>query len=143
MATIDFYSEEERIDEELLRGRIEKILTLVGHPKASLTCAFVSKEHIRDLNMSYRGLDEATDILSFGVGESFPSQEEYFLGELVISLESMRENCQFFKVSEDEELTRLLVHGILHLLDWNHSTNEDEEPMIKRQEEIVKSILKE
>ena len=109
MATIEFYSEEERIDEELLRGRIEKILTLVGHPKAALTCAFVSKEHIRDLNMSYRGLDEATDILSFGGGEDFPSQEDHFLGDLVISLESMRDNCQFFKVSDDEELTRLLV----------------------------------
>ncbi|MFA6821785.1 MAG: rRNA maturation RNase YbeY, partial [Sphaerochaetaceae bacterium] len=92
---------------------------------------------------AYRGLDEATDILSFSSGESFPSDEDDSLGDLVISLESMRENCQFFKVSEDEELTRLLVHGILHLLDWDHATNEDDEPMIKRQEEIVKSILKE
>ena len=143
MARVDFYSEEESIDEELLSERVDKIVTILGHPEASLTCAFVTKEHIRELNIAYRGLDEATDILSFSSGESFPSDEDDSLGDLVISLESMRENCQFFKVSEDEELTRLLVHGILHLLDWDHATNEDEEPMIKRQEEIVKSILKE
>lgn len=143
MSTVEFYSEEEVIDEELLRERVNSILSLLGKGEATLTCAFVSKEYIRELNMVYRGLDEATDILSFASGESFPSDEEDSLGDLVISLESMRENCQFFKVSEDEELTRLLVHGILHLLEWDHDTNEDDEPMIKRQEEIVNSILKE
>ena len=142
MARVDFYSEEESIDEELLSERVDKIVTILGHPEASLTCAFVTKEHIRELNIAYRGLDEATDILSFSSGESFPSDEDDSLGDLVISLESMRKIANF-KVSEDEELTRLLVHGILHLLDWDHAANEDDEPMIKRQEEIVKSILKE
>jgi probable rRNA maturation factor len=58
-------------------------------------------------------------------------------GDIVISIKNLQENSKYFKVSEDEELRRLLVHGILHLAGEDHESNSPEEAMLRRQEEIL------
>ena len=63
------------------------------------------------------------------------------LGDMVISLDSLKRNADYFSVSEDEELYRLLIHGVLHLLGEDHSTNEPSEPMLKKQEQLLIQLL--
>ncbi|MDY5931808.1 MAG: rRNA maturation RNase YbeY [Candidatus Ornithospirochaeta sp.] len=128
-------------------NRIEEILnSILGYlgEDGDFSLHFITDEEIRDLNREYRGMDNPTDILTFAIndGEEFPMpEEEKELGDVFISLDSMRRNAESFGVDEDEELKRLLVHGILHLEGYDHSSNDfASEPMLIRQEKIMKEL---
>ncbi|MDR1307000.1 MAG: rRNA maturation RNase YbeY [Treponema sp.] len=103
-----------------------------------LSVLFCGNAFIRSLNARYRNRDEATDILSFGLGET--DGERYLPGDIVISLEKLTENADYFKVSPDEELRRLLIHGILHLSGMDHAGCGREEPMLKKQEALLGAL---
>lgn len=128
-------------------NRIEEILnSILGYlgEDGDFSLHFITDEEIRELNREYRGMDNPTDILTFAIndGEEFPMpEEEKELGDVFISLDSMRRNAESFGVDEDEELKRLLVHGILHLEGYDHSSNDfASEPMLIRQEKIMQEL---
>jgi probable rRNA maturation factor len=98
---------------------------------------------IRGLNRQYRDRDEATDVLSFEQGESYrgPDGEERFLaGDIVVSLDALARSAEEFGISKDEELRRLIAHGILHLSGMDHEDNDPSRPMLVLQEEILRGI---
>ncbi len=98
---------------------------------------------IRGLNRQYRDRDEATDVLSFEQGEHYrdpDGTERYLAGDIVISLEALARNAQNFGVGADEELKRLLLHGILHLSGLDHEDNDPDRPMLKLQESILRDM---
>ena len=139
-----FYIEGEGIDEADVTAAVERILSYLGE-EGDFSIHIVSDEEIRALNRSYREKDEATDILTFALsdGDAFPEieGEEKELGDIFISLESMHRNADAFSVSDDEELHRLLIHGVLHLLGYDHSTNDfSTEPMLIKQEGMMKEL---
>jgi probable rRNA maturation factor len=107
-----------------------------------LSVLFCGDAYIRSLNERFRQQDEATDVLSFALGETIPEAGEYRYvpGDIVISLETLAENARYFKVSEDEELRRLLIHGTLHLDGWDHGTNGEHEPMLQLQERLLAEL---
>ena len=115
---------------------ILKVLETLDLKNWDLSVLFCTNRYIKSLNAQYRDKDEPTDVLSFPLGEMSPGGR-YLAGDIVISLEALEENTRFFKVSADEELRRLLIHGILHLTGNDHSSNKMEESMIKTQEEIL------
>ncbi len=125
---------------------VEKVLDYLKLGNCELSLSFVSKESMRVLNEQYRNKNESTDVLSFAQQDDdeqfFKSERLTLLGDIVISLDDMQANCEIFNVSFDEELKRLIVHGILHLVGEDHTSNNDDEPMLKRQEEIMKFLLK-
>ena len=132
------------IDERKVSEALDSILSYLDE-SGEFSLHFVSDDEIRALNRDYRGKDEPTDILTFALsdGEAFPTfeGEERELGDIFISLESMRRNAAAFSVPEDEELKRLLIHGTLHLLGFDHATNDfASEPMLIRQEEMMRSL---
>jgi probable rRNA maturation factor len=124
---------------------IQKVLAYLKHDQWDISLMFCDNACIRDLNRRFRGKDEATDILSFPLGESIDEDgETWFLsGDLLISLETLKENARYFAVSEDEELRRLLIHGILHLDGFDHASNAETEPMLQFQEIIVAELAEE
>ena len=125
-------------------GFIQKTLDLLGQKNWELSVLFCSNRYIKSLNAQYRNRDEPTDVLSFSPGEKIPgARGRYIAGDIVISLDAVEENARFFKVSGEEELRRLLVHGILHLSGYDHVTNKAEEPMLKTQEEILIRLAEE
>ena len=97
---------------------------------------------IHGLNRTYRGQDKPTDVLSFG-GEGFvdgvsaptphpfplPQGVRVHLGDIVVSMERVAAQAQEFGHSEDDELTLMVVHGVLHLLGYDHATAEQERVM--------------
>jgi len=115
---------------------IRRVLKTLGFENWELSVLFCSNGYIKTLNSQYRKKDEATDVLSFPLGETTPGGQ-YLAGDLVISLDALEENARFFKVRAEEELRRLLVHGILHLSGNDHNTNKAGEAMLKTQEEIL------
>lgn len=110
-----------------------KVLLYLKVESYEIAIIFSNNNFIHKLNKEFRGKNEPTDILSFPYEEN---QEEP-RGDLIISLDMLKENSLYFQVQEQEELKRLTIHGILHLMGWDHATNEVDEPMLKRQEEIL------
>lgn len=123
-----------------------RVLETLGVDCWDLSLLVCDDPMIRGLNRQYRDKDEATDVLSFSQGDSYrtPEGEERFLaGDIVISLGGLARNVADFQVPLDEELRRLIVHGILHLSGLDHEGNEASEPMLRRQEEILGLLGKE
>jgi probable rRNA maturation factor len=124
--------------EKKAKAYILKVLHFLEKDKWDLSVLFCGNSWIRQLNLRYREKDEATDVLSFTLGETIRGR--YLPGDIVISLETLDENAGYFKVNPDEELRRLLIHGILHLNGMDHKTNKAEEPMLQLQEKILASL---
>ncbi|MDR0602056.1 MAG: rRNA maturation RNase YbeY [Treponema sp.] len=124
-----------------LAGFSIKALDALGKDGWDLSILLCGDAYIRKLNSQYRDRDEATDVLSFALGENCPDGEggnRYLPGDIVISLETLEENSRYFKVSFDEELRRVIIHGMLHLDGMDHETNGKDEPMLLLQEELLK-----
>ena len=120
-----------------------KVLDRLGRDGWDLSVLFCGDRYIRSLNARYRDRDEPTDVLSFSLVETAPGEGEgsrYLPGDIVISLETMAENAAYFAVPPDEELRRLLVHGILHLDGRDHGSNEKSEPLLRLQEELLAGL---
>jgi len=119
-----------------------KVLKELKRGNWELSILFCDDKTIAELNSRYRNIAQATDILSFSLGETAREGKKntYLPGDIVISLDILRENAKYFQTSEDEELRRLLIHGILHLDGMEHKTNEKNEPMLELQEEILNKL---
>jgi probable rRNA maturation factor len=132
-----------------LKAFVLKVLLFLKKDKCDLSILLCGDKTIKDLNTIYRGKAEATDILSFSLGESgeFPVKKgrgsrRHMPGDIVISLDTLRENARRFQVNEDEELRRLLIHGILHLDGMDHQSHDETEPMLQLQEQILEKFSK-
>ncbi len=123
-----------------------KYLELKDNTEISLT--FVHNPQIRKLNAQYRGVDRATDVLSFALEDDsddspilldpeLAAQIPEDLGDLFISIDKVAEQARFLGHSADRELGFLIVHGFLHLNGYDHEQKDDEEKMFKLQEEIL------
>lgn len=151
------------IDEELI-AKLQSLLTIAGATEeiagGEVALTFVDDEEIRRLNQEYRGIDRATDVLSFplfeqgveepvinyeeleeldaenGTSEQFA--EEELLGDIVISVERAIAQSLEYGHSVTREIGFLFVHGFLHLIGYDHELGEEEEKqMFARQEEIL------
>ncbi len=140
------YIEDEsgNVDTEQVGKWVDAVLSYLEED-GDFSLHFISDEEMRTLNREYRGKDEPTDILTFAIndGEEFPSfeGEEKELGDVFISIDSMHRNADSLSVDRNEELRRLLVHGILHLRGMDHESNDfSTEPMLIEQERIMKEL---
>ncbi len=111
--------------------------------KVEIGLHLVTPERSRELNKQYRQKDKPTDVLSFPLEEH--SLETYGilpLGDIFICLDVARSQAEEFNIPLKEELTRLTIHGLLHLVGHDHERSEaDEKEMTELQEKIVKEIL--
>ncbi len=138
---------EKRIPHQVVEKRVNEVLKLFSKDDVELSISFVSDDEIQELNKQWRNIDSPTDILSFVQSDNvddmdfWPTDNESnILGDMIISIKAIERNCENFNVSFDEEVDRLLIHGILHLLGHDHKTNDKNEPMLVLQEEILSKI---
>lgn len=121
----------------------EKALTRLGRDGWDLSLLVCDDQTIRSLNAQYRDKDESTDVLSFELGETVMDMElgeRWAAGDIAISLDTLAVNASYFGVSQDEELRRLVVHGILHLDGMDHEDNDPSRPMLRLQEEVLADL---
>lgn len=117
--------------------KLQKLLSDLACSDAELSLVFTDDLEIRDLNRNYRNKDYATDVLSF-------PQENFIggpplLGDVIISLETAQRQAQSLEHSLEIEVLRLSIHGVLHLLGYEHEDVEPDiaEEMVKKEEELL------
>lgn len=129
-----------------------RVLSLLDLDSQELSVFFCTDPFMRQLNARYRGVDESTDVLSFENGECYTDetgQVWHALGDIIISLDMLPKNSAYFSVPEDEELKRLLVHGLLHLNGYDHGAEHiapGVEPvceMLKKQKQVLHDVQSE
>jgi len=114
-------------------------------PQTEVSVVLADDPYIRELNRDYRGKDRATDVLSFALNEGdepdiIDGPEELLLGDIIISLETAERQAGEFGHSLERELAYLTVHGMLHLLGFDHE-DEAERQTMRREEERVLTEL--
>lgn len=124
---------------------IDQVLEYLGISNKEISIVLTDDDSIAKLNETYRDIKGPTDVLTFCQQQdeiagfnSFNQPEN--LGDIIISLDTLKRNSNYFKVNYKEEMERVLIHGILHLIGMHHETNNDDEEMIILQEKILKKI---
>jgi probable rRNA maturation factor len=125
------------VDDEWLRGVVARVLAAEGVSSADVGVVVTGDATVRDLNRRYRGEDAPTDVLSFAFGEDagefvLPPGESTRLGDVAISLPAARRQAKQAGHSLEREVALLLVHGLLHLLGYDHATDDDARVMRSR-----------
>ena len=150
---ISFLNEQDKFD---ITDKLKELITLAAKTAldymsfdrdAEISVMFTDNEGIRVLNAQHRGIDRATDVLSFPMleydddGEMFDDpgdiEDELCLGDIVISLERAAEQAEEYGHSFEREVGFLTVHSMLHLLGYDHMTEEEEKEMFGFQKEIL------
>ena len=103
-----------------------------------VSISFITADEIRALNRDYRGKDSATDVLSFPVSSDLAIGDGHFLGDIAICLDVAKQQAIDYGHSLERELSFLVVHGLLHLLGYDHVTDETE--MFTIQDEILSAL---
>ncbi|MCM3387971.1 rRNA maturation RNase YbeY [Ureibacillus chungkukjangi] len=151
MLNIDFLDETNEVKDTHLE-LVEKLLQhaashLEIEDGSEVSITFVTNEKIHEINREYRDKDQPTDVISFAleelgegeieiVGEGIPR----ILGDIIISTDRTKEQAADFGHSFERELGFLAVHGFLHLLGYDHMTEEDEKVMFGKQDDILTSF---
>jgi probable rRNA maturation factor len=120
-----------RIDPERWRPFSEKALTAIRRAADDATIAFVSDRQIKELNRRFRGIDKATDVLSFPAGEETTGPNAN-LGDIAISLERAAVQAKENRLTLDDEIAQLILHGLLHLCGYDHETDNGEMNRLER-----------
>ena len=114
-----------RIDPQRWLSFSEKALSAIRKASGNATIAFVSDRQIKELNRRFRGIDKATDVLSFPAGDETKG-EPANLGDIAISLERAAIQAKENQLTLDAEIAQLILHGLLHLCGYDHEQDKGE-----------------
>lgn len=121
------------------------ILRLEGQSReCEVSVILVDNNYIQELNLTYRGIDSPTDVLSFNLQDDDMTAalgEDRILGDVVISMEKAGEQAVLYGHSLRQEVAFLSVHGILHLLGYDHETTEAEQEMKEKKDLVLKKFI--
>lgn len=143
VANISFVGIEE---DEGVRSAVElAVNAALKHENAEsrfLSVVLTTDENIHEYNREYRSVDRPTDVLSFPAdeGDDLLAPPDGFLGDIMISIPRAREQAKALGHSTEREILFLTVHGVLHLLGYDHMRPEDEQIMLPVQRSIVEGI---
>ena len=125
----------EKINLKLAKKTAESFLKNFKKEKYDVSIAFISDKEMKSLNNHYRGKKKSTDVLSF-------EGESDFLGEILLSYSQIKKQAKEFGKKTEEELTFILVHGLLHLLGYCDATQKERQEMIKMGEDFIEKLKK-
>ena len=125
-----------------LKSTARKLLRSAGRPAAELSVLLTGDAQVRELNRTHRGKDKATDVLSFpaprpGEGQA---EEKQFLGDIAISLDTARRQAAQYDAPLQNEVNRLLIHGLLHLLGHDHHESVERAAMESEERRLAAAI---
>ncbi|NLJ57479.1 MAG: rRNA maturation RNase YbeY [Tissierellia bacterium] len=126
-------------NEKLIEKAVETVLDmeeLRGDFEVSIS--FVSNEEIKELNRDYRNVDSETDVLSFPMDDEFDGVT--ILGDIVMSTEKIIEQANDFNHSLEREMIYLTVHSMLHLLGYDHMSEDEKQEMRAKEKVIMKNL---
>ncbi len=137
---------EEKLIKEVVSRVLEEEKVL---PEVDVYITLTNNEEIHKINKEYRDVDRPTDVLSFpmyerdeiaGLKNDTDDEIEKILGDIIVSIEKVREQAKEYGHSFERELAYLVTHGMLHLLGYDHMIEEEKAVMRKREEEILETL---
>ncbi|MDY0362561.1 MAG: rRNA maturation RNase YbeY [Desulforegulaceae bacterium] len=133
-----------RITNQSLRKKTDLILNALGCSNCEISIVITDDEDIREINKDYRNIDKPTNVLSFPMDdENMVIPGLKILGDIVISEDTAIKEAQDAKITLDQRISQLLIHGILHLLGYDHEISEEEdEKMTQKSIELLSIIEK-
>ena len=133
MISYNYETEFELSNEVVFSNWISKVIESENKKEGEINYIFCDDEYLLEINQQYLDHDTLTDIISFdySVGNELH-------GDIFISVERVRENAEDFKVSFDEELKRVMIHGVLHYCGYKDKTDSDEQLMRIKEDEKIK-----
>ncbi|MDF2607194.1 MAG: rRNA maturation RNase YbeY [Bacillales bacterium] len=144
--TIDFLDEKGLLTESVITN-LDSLLKFAANKldfnsDAEVSVSFVDNNEIQELNKQYRNKDYATDVLSFPLEDDIDeiaaiTGPEVAIGDIIISVEKAKEQAEEYNHSLERELGFLIIHGFLHLIGYDHETDDDEKTMFNLQKEIL------
>lgn len=123
-----------------LKPLARRILQLTGHEHSELTIGLIGNAEMRRLNAKFRNKDYPTDVLSFPAQQNLPGAM-HLLGDVIISLDKARQQAKERSRSLQEEVVTLLIHGVVHLLGYDHERSEKDARIMGRLEKKVYRAL--
>nr|WP_234407797.1 rRNA maturation RNase YbeY [Massilibacillus massiliensis] len=131
--------------EETVRKVINKTAELYDLGTAEVSVTLTNNTHIQQINREYRNKDAATDVISFALNEGEEPQiidgpEINMLGDILISIERAVEQAEAYGHSVEREVAFLTVHGMMHLLGYDHIDEEDRKEMRKEEEYVLQHL---
>ena len=125
-----------KIDKRRIRGTVLKVLKILDCADKEISLSFVDDENIKQLNKQYLGRDKATNVISFSLREGeYGNINPQILGDIIISVETAQRDAIKENLTFSQELEFLIIHGILHLLGYNHENTSKKETNKMRQKE--------
>lgn len=151
---IDNRQESIEVNEDIINLIKKTVKTVLDFEKCTvnyeISISLINNKEIKKLNRDYRNIDKDTDVLSFPMMDFSSEPEDYVivieetvnppLGDIVISLEKTKEQALEYGHSFERELAFLLIHGMLHLLGYDHLNIDDEDKMIDKQKKILMKL---
>jgi rRNA maturation RNase YbeY len=132
-----------KIDEKELLRLFKRAINVLKLKSVGVSLAFISELEIKKLNKIYRGKNKVTDVLSFGSRDinellfsKFPEEKD-FLGEIVICPKFAATKSKLFNLSNEMMLNKLFVHGLVHLVGYDHEKSEKEAVEMEKLEEKI------
>ena len=129
------------LDEQKIRVKAERALEDLGCHDKELSILFTDDEHMAALNQQYRDKEGATDVLSFPMMEDLDGKttpalfEPVMLGDVVVSVDTALRDAEELEQSFEKTVDRLLIHGILHLLGYDHEKSQVDAMLMTKEEE--------
>ena len=142
MRNIGIFNEtQEKVENlEVLEPLLTYALEVENVDNLEFNVIIINNEEIHKINKEYRGIDRPTDVISFALEDykDIKYENDYrVLGAIYISIDKVKEQAKEYGHSEKRELAFLAVHGLLHLLGYDHMEKEDEKVMFSKQELIL------
>ena len=141
MYLTNFFSEDKTFnlkDKKNIRELIKKICLEENKKLGFINCIFCSDEYLGEINKKYLGHDYYTDIITFDHKDT----EDNVEGDLYISSERIKENAKNFGVKTEEELIRVVIHGVLHLIGYKDKSKKEKMIMTQKENKYI-SLYKE
>lgn len=131
-------------DEAKINQNLIKVLSYMA-PEFLKSVEFdlllVDDVEMSKINSDRRGLKKTTDVLSFPLYQEFPPLPHQMIGEVIISVDTLREQSESIGHSDIEEFYRLLVHGVLHLFGYDHETSEEDASIMRNFEDECLDLI--
>ncbi|WP_281165000.1 rRNA maturation RNase YbeY [Liquorilactobacillus sicerae] len=149
---LEIYDDTKQADSnwiELIRAVLEYAGNYLKLPEETeMSVTLMDNEHIHQINKKYRGVDKPTDVISFAIEETgsedpiiIPADADFKepknIGDIMVSVDKVKEQAAYLQHSEERELGFLVIHGFLHLNGYDHMKSEDEKVMFSLQRKIL------
>ena len=116
-----------KLSKPLIVQKLSRILSALGYDNHELSVVMTDDDQIMELNQTYRGISKPTNVLSFPMLEGeFSQVSPFLLGDIVVSVDTARKEAEEAGITLDERLSQLMIHGLLHLVGFDHEIGEDE-----------------